>query len=342
MMRAMLRKFFICLTLVQLYPLFLFSQSNAVDSFINASAIREIVEFLTADSLKGRMTASPGAKRAANYIAEEFRKAGARPPRGFNDYFIPFQIKPLPLTDNNVIGILQGTDTTELIIFSAHYDHVGTVFSNPYEQTRKADRYNLPDSIYNGANDNASGTAVLISLARYFGHLKNNKRTILFVGFSGEELGLVGSKALAEAMANPEMVICHINFDMVGRGGHPFITGSELGNLRELLNKELARVDQKRYKRQYFKADSYRDQNLFARSDNFPFAQLKIPAHTIMTTSGDDYYYHTVYDEPSTLNYRLIQNLTRAVALGMAPILDGTSTPKRINAAGYGPIEIKR
>jgi Zn-dependent M28 family amino/carboxypeptidase len=256
------------------------------------------------------MTASRGAKSAANYIAEEFRKAGVVPPKGFSDYFIPFQVKPLPLIDHNVIGVLPGTDSSEIVIFSAHYDHIGTAYSNPYEQTPKGQIKYLKDSIYNGANDNASGTAALISLARYFGNLKNNKRTIVFAAFSGEELGMLGSSAFLASISNPGSISCMINFDMLGRGSAPFITGSSLGNLQLLLNKELSRIDRNRFGKRFFKSEPSREESLFTRSDNYPFAEFRVPAHSIMVTSDQDRYYHTIDDEASTLNYSPQTELT--------------------------------
>ena len=316
-----------------------FAQQNSLDSIINPNALREIVEFLASDSLKGRLTGSEGAIKAADFIVNEFRNAGAKPLASNHGYLMPFRSNRYNVVGYNVMAALPGTDkSSETIIFSAHYDHVGTTSSNPYLYSRSGPN-GFRDSIFNGANDNASGVAALICLARYYGHLKNNSRTILFVAFGGEELGLVGSSAMAKTVKNPEAITCVVNLEMLGRGRAPFITGAELGNLRNLLNAELARVDPKQFKKKFFAIDPYHDQHLFARSDNFPFARLKIPAHTIIGTSDEDEYYHTVNDEPVTLNYARIQRISQAVILGMKPIVAGEISPLRINASGYSPIQ---
>jgi len=310
----------------------LFSQPAVLDSFINKEFLRSTIEFLASDSLKGRFTGSPEANKAANFIADEFRKAGMKAPDSSGKYLVPFSYFSYPV-GNNVIGILPGSERpSELIFFSAHYDHIGTTAPNTYIKIGRRSPENGRDSIYNGANDNASGTASLISLARYFAAAKTNKRTLIFVAFSGEELGLIGSSALAATLADPGSVTCVINLEMLGRGSSPFLTGSQLGDLRSILNKELARIDVNQFKKNFFRAERYREQNLFTRSDNYPFAKLKIPAHTIMVGSDQDFYYHTVEDEPSTLNYRLIERVTRAIALAVMPIINGEITPKRIEA----------
>ncbi len=330
-------------------PLFLivfpglgFAQQNSLDSIldsiINPIALREIVEFLASDSLRGRLTGTGEANKAADFIVNEFRNAGARPLASNQGYLMPFPTRFHNVVGYNVMAALPGTDkSSETIIYSAHYDHVGTT-SNPYNLIMRSEKNSSKDSIFNGANDNASGVAALICLARYYGHLKNNSRTILFVAFAGEELGLVGSKAMAETVINPEAITCVVNLEMLGRGSAPFITGGELGNLRNLLNAELARIDPKQFKKKFFARDSNPDQFLFRRSDNFPFALLKIPAHTIIGTSDEDAYYHTVDDEARTLNYKRIQRISHAVILGMRPIVAGEISPLRINASRYSPI----
>ena len=314
---------------------------SQLDSIINSRTLSELVQVLASDSFKGRLTGSPGALLAANFIKDEFKSAGTIPLAPYKDYLISFQSPWRSSIGYNVVGVLPGNDNgAEAIIYSAHYDHLGTIATTPFRYLARG--RNQTDSIFNGANDNASGVAALITLARYYGRLKNNKRTIIFMAFAGEELGLVGSSAMAMVVKKPSAIVCGINLEMLGRGRYPFVTGNDLGNLQFLLNKELSRVDKTRYGKNFFKRDPYPDQKLFSRSDNFPFAQLKIPAHTIIASSDEDEYYHTLGDEHSTLNYRFMEGTIRAIAISMKPIVDGQVKPSRIDASDYtAPIPIR-
>ena len=304
------------------------AQTTLIDSLITAERIRATIEFLASDSLKGRITGSRGAMTAANFIQDEFRKAGLQPPDS-SGYLKEFTAGVKYGMGYNVIGFLPGTNSLlPALVFSAHYDHVGTVSTNPYTDEEKRPMFG--DTTFNGANDNASGTAALISLAHYFGTIKGNTRPIFFIAFSGEELGLIGSRYFLSRIPDPSIIACVLNLEMLGRGRRPFITGSEYGNLQNLLNKELARVDKKRYGKNFFMRDRYPDEQLFKRSDNYPFAQFQIPAHTIMVTSSADRFYHSVDDEPKTLDFHLVQIVTRAIALAVAPMVEGRITPRRI------------
>jgi Zn-dependent M28 family amino/carboxypeptidase len=305
-------------------------------SLISEDIIKTAVEFLSSDSLKGRLTGTQSALQAANYIAEEFRKAGLKPLDSAEGFYFSFFALDGKVTGYNIVGVLPGQETRkEQIIYSAHYDHVGTISTNPYPDFRSKKIISGADTIFNGANDNASGTAALISLAHYYGSLKNNKRSIIFVAFSGEELGLVGSEALASSLANPSSIVSLINLEMLGRGEYPFITGGDLGNVQLILNRELAKIDRKNYGKHFFKREPFREHRLFTRSDNYPFALLRIPAYTIMATSDIDPYYHTVDDEAETLDYGKITRIVSAIILSMNPIINERAKPWRINAANY-------
>ena len=315
--------FFLC-------PFIAFPQNEIRDSIINSNDIRASIEYLASDSLKGRLTGSPEAKMAADYIALAFQNAGAKPVAGNDGYFYKFDFWLNPnIVGYNVVAAFPGSSKKEeSIIFSAHYDHVGTASAGSLFSMRPPPERR--DTIYNGANDNASGVALLIALAKFYGAVKNNERTIVLVAFSGEELGLVGSNAMAKSINQPNLVTCMINFDMVGKGSRPFITGAEYGNLRDLLNSTLRNFNQKVYRKNYFGLDRYDESNLFKRSDNIPFARLHIPAHTIMTIADDDPYYHSVNDEISRLDIDLIRDVCKAVTVAMAPIVKGDLSPQRI------------
>jgi Peptidase family M28/PDZ domain len=194
-------------------------------SFVSMKHIQENIQFLASDKLKGRGTGSKGEKKAANFIAKQFRKIGIQPIYGTKkDFLVPFSFKKLTnphatedvsapeLYSQNVVGFLDnGAEKT--IVIGAHYDHLGLGYdSNSLDANPK-------DKIHNGADDNASGTAGVIELARHFS--KNGKRepyNFLFVCFSGEELGLIGSKKFTENPSVPlEKINYMVNLDMVGR-----------------------------------------------------------------------------------------------------------------------------
>ena len=150
------------------------AQTAVIDSIINSTSLSQVVEFLSADSLEGRFTGTQNAKKAATFIATEFKKAGIMPVAGNDGYYMPFTTSGEHVTlGMNVMGELKGTGKPgELLIFCAHYDHVGTKSTNPFKFYR-SDRLNRDDdTIYNGANDNATGVSALIHLARYFAQFR--------------------------------------------------------------------------------------------------------------------------------------------------------------------------
>lgn len=189
---------------------------------IDQVSIKRHVTFLASDKLKGRGTSSPEEILAAKYIAAEFKRMGLS---SFNSsYLKPFNYKKNnsphdtslvgleEKTANNVVAFLDN-DAPYTIVIGAHYDHLGLGHDH---NSRDA---NPDGKIHNGADDNASGTAGVIELANYF---SSNKRpepfNFLFICFSGEELGLLGSKKWCE---NPDIDLAKINYmvnmDMIGR-----------------------------------------------------------------------------------------------------------------------------
>ncbi len=185
---------------------------------VDPKAIMAHVAYLASDSLEGRGTATVGETKAANYIADWFEKAGLQPKGGNGSYFQPFGLVihyegvPHQVTARNVAGFLDN-NAEQTIVIGAHYDHLGKGYQSGSL---------TPDSqalIHNGADDNASGVAGIIELARYFtGNDIREKYNLLFIAFSGEELGLLGSKFYADHPTIPmESVALMINMDMVGR-----------------------------------------------------------------------------------------------------------------------------
>lgn len=218
----------------------------------------------------------------------------------------------------NVAGIIPGkSKVQEMVVFSGHYDHLGIV---------KAVE---GDSIANGADDDASGTTAVISLAKYFKKANNNERTLIFVAFTAEEIGGFGSEYFSEQL-NPDEVVAMFNIEMIGKESkfgknNAFITGYERSDFGEILQKNLEGTDFK------FHPDPYPQQNLFYRSDNATLAALGVPAHTISTDQIDiDKLYHTVNDETKSLDVKNITATIKAIALSSRSIVSGKDAPKRI------------
>jgi Zn-dependent M28 family amino/carboxypeptidase len=320
------------------------AQTKLLESVINADSLRALVSVLASDNMKGRMTGTPENKRAAQFIAAQFDKAGVLP-LNEDGFFMSFSFSQseyaLPggtdaskvVIGYNVIGGLIGkTKPEEIIIFSAHYDHVGMEgmrLSAPIPGKAREDG----DNIYNGANDNASGVAAVIALARYYARLNNNERTILFIAFSGEETGVNGSKAFVRDL-DANSIKAVVNIEMIGRTptgihGRPFVTGYAYSNLGKELNDELARIEEHKYGKQYFRNDKSMT-DLFRRSDNIPFAEKGIPAHTVMAGDDSDNHYHSVQDETESLNFNMMAEIVQAIALSTTPLVNGTITPTRI------------
>ncbi|RMF99362.1 MAG: M28 family peptidase, partial [Gammaproteobacteria bacterium] len=186
---------------------------------VSRERLMQHVNYLAAPEREGRGLGSRGLEEAADYIAAEFAAAGLQPGGEAGGYFQPFSSptgpdgKPHEL--RNVIGWLPGSDPAlreQAVLITAHYDHLGHGW--PDERAQAA-----PGAIYPGADDNASGIAVLIELARAFASGPALPRSLVFVAFSGEEAGLLGSDwYVRHASPLPiDRVFAVINMDTVGR-----------------------------------------------------------------------------------------------------------------------------
>lgn len=205
-----------------LLSIFTLSYSIQFAQSLSEKAIRKDISFLASDKLKGRGTSSPEEIEAANYIAKQFQKAGLS--SFHNSYLRPFTFKKsnnphdtstIGLKErsaNNVVGFLDNK-SPHTIVIGAHYDHLGL------GEDRNSLDANPEGKIHNGADDNASGCAGVMELARHYSSNKvSEPYNFLFICFSGEELGLLGSKKWCE---NSDIELSKINFmvnmDMIGR-----------------------------------------------------------------------------------------------------------------------------
>ena len=218
----------------------------------------------------------------------------------------------------NVVGVIPGKKAPEeIVLFSAHYDHLGMTSNNK-------------DSIFNGANDNASGTAAIINIAQYYAKQGNNARTLMFAAFSAEEIGGFGSKYFSIHI-NPKSVTAMINIEMIGKpskfgAGTLWMTGMERSNLGNQLNSTLSKFGQKIFK------DPYPDQGLFYRSDNARLARLGVPAHTFSSAQlTNDKDYHKVSDELASLNIPSLHKAIESLIIATKPLVNRKVTPSRID-----------
>lgn len=221
---------------------------------------------------------------------------------------------------SNVVGKISGKRSNEIVLFSAHYDHLGI-------------RGTEGDTIYNGANDDASGTTAVIALAKYFKDMgKQPERTIMFAAFTAEEGGGYGSTYFSQQL-NPDEIVAMFNIEMIGKPAvsgpnTAWITGFERSSFGELLQKAVEGTEYEFY------ADPYPDQNLFYRSDNATLARLGVPAHSISTTPIDvDKDYHQASDEVSTLDLAHMTNTIQAIAAAAGRMISGEDTPTRVDKA---------
>ena len=267
------------------------------------------VGYLASDKLGGRSPGSKGDKLAKEYMVNLFQKSSSSVDVQDFEVIINRRTQETALT-HNVIGVLPGNDPllqNEYVIIGGHYDTT----ANP-PKGRKL----FFDNINNGADDNASGTAMVLELFEKYAATKNHKRTLVFILFGGEELGLLGSKFYAE---NPtvdlEKVQLMVNLDMIGRldeNKNVYIGGVPTANgLSETLKPFF---DQSELNVTSYEHTASGVRSLFSRSDHYNFYRKDIPSLFFFTGIHKDY--HTPRDEADLVNYeglKLISDLAEQV-----------------------------
>src|SRR5687767_11496350 len=186
----------------------------------DSTAILRDIAWLASDKLEGRLTGTAGNDSAAAYIARRFASLKLEAP--FPGYLQKFEARSAAdahagvaqaRATQNVVGILRGADPTlreQYIVIGAHHDHLGRSTTSALDPDAR-------DAIRNGADDNASGTAAVLELARLF-VADRPKRSVIFALFSGEEQGLLGSQYFVDNPPVPlSKITAMLNFDMVGR-----------------------------------------------------------------------------------------------------------------------------
>ncbi len=297
--------------------LFLLFISTIVNSqVISQELVKKHLYTLSSDEMEGRKAGTKGIEKAAQYIEKEFERIGLDYFDEMTSFRQTFEKNGLSLY--NLIGFLEGkSKKNEFIIISAHYDHLGIKINGE------------GDLIFNGANDNASGVTAVLSLAEYYTKDFVTERSLLFIAFTAEEMGLVGSNYFGNQI-NPEKIIAGINIEMIGKES-PFgpntawLTGFDRSNFGKIIQKNLKETDYR------VLPDPYTSFRLFFRSDNASLARLGVPAHTFSTSPMDkDPDYHKVTDEVNTLDIFTVTETIKAIAIGIESIVDGTDAPSRV------------
>lgn len=244
------------------------------------------LSYLTSDELEGRDSGSEGIEKAAVYLENLLKENGIKPYfKTYRDTLSNFD-KPA----FNIVGYIEGTDKklkNEFVVIGAHYDHIGMLQNGVNG-----------DVIVNGANDNATGTTAVTEVAKYFAKFKNNKRSVLFVFFSAEEKGLLGSKHLAAKLKEQKMDLYFMfNFEMIGvpmkdKGMDFYLTGFGKSNMATTMNEYAGEklVGYLPIETKYM---------LFRASDNYPFfTEFNVPAQTVSTFDFENFqFYHQPDDE---------------------------------------------
>lgn len=282
-----------------------YSQIQAESYAISTTELKEWINYLSSDDMKGRQNGSSEMEEAAIWIKQKFEDFDLKPayPDGELVQAYSFQTRRgHTINERNIVGLIKGTDPElkdQYIIISAHFDHVGI---------RRAVQ---GDSIYNGADDNAAGTCTLLGVAKTI-HENGYEpgRTLLFASVSGEEMGIHGSRHLASNMPlPPRSAYVNINFEMTGHSedlgqGNYYMTGCDFSNLDDVLQEFTKGEDQNLI-------DTVAEANrLFYMSDNIAFAKMEsdndvslgIPCGTFVTTTHAGHI-HTPQDEAELFDF---------------------------------------
>lgn len=273
---------------------------------ITAEDLKKHLYIIAADSMEGRETGSAGQKKAGRYLISQYQKNEVSFPKGATSYYQPIPAAYLNkkyggnLGDSeNIWAFIEGSEKpNEIVVISAHYDHVGT----------------KDGEVYNGADDDGSGTSALLELAQAFQIAKKEghgpKRSILFLHVTGEEHGLHGSRFYSENPLFPlENTVADVNIDMIGRRDeiHPntnnyvYIIGanrlsSDLDFVCAIMNQKYVNLDLD------YRFNDPKDPNHFyERSDHYNFAKHGIPS--VFFFNGVHADYHKKTDEPDKIEY---------------------------------------
>jgi Zn-dependent M28 family amino/carboxypeptidase len=279
---------------------------------------KKIVTSLASDEMQGRNVGTPGIEKAAVYIEKYFIEKGVQP---FFGTSYRHSIEAKGVKTDNVIGVIKGTDKNlqnEYILVGAHYDHLGVID-------------NSEDSVYNGANDNASGVTGAMQIGASLAKFRP-KRSVIIALFSAEEKGIIGSKKLADELSEKGISLkCVVNIEMIGKTlsdapGQVYMTGFKKSNMAERMNS----FEEGNFVKFLETETRYA---LFYRSDNYPFFKiLNIPAHTFSTFDFTNYkYYHHTEDEIAQLDMANMNTVIRKLSFAVISLANEETIGVKLN-----------
>ncbi|MFD0762452.1 M28 family metallopeptidase [Lutibacter aestuarii] len=279
---------------------------------ISPENLKDHLYIIASDEFEGRNTGEVGQKKAAEYLKDFYISNNIASPLGNDNYFqdIPTEyLRPNLKPSENVVAFIEGSEKPEeIIVISAHFDHVGM----------------KDGEIYNGADDDGSGTVAILEIAQAFQKAVENghkpKRSILFLHVTGEEKGLLGSKFYTNFPIFPlANTVANLNMDMIGRvddaheanPNYIYLIGSdklssELHELSEAMNEKFTKI-----KLDYKYNDENDPNRFYYRSDHYNFAKNNIPI--IFYFNGTHQDYHKPSDTPDKINYQLLAKRAQLV-----------------------------
>ena len=296
---------------------FQFSFSQTSSEFyaktISSSELKDLLYVYASDDFEGRESGKIGQKKAIKFLKDFYKSNNISPAQNTNDYMQKMTLMTKngeKIDTENIAAIIPGSEIPEEhIIISAHLDHVGIINGE----------------IYNGADDDGSGSVVLLEIAQAFQKAyidgKGPKRSILFLHLTGEEKGLLGS---AYYTANPlyplEDTVANLNVDMIGRldpkrndtdPNYIYLIGSdklsqELHDVSEKTNSKYSKL-----KLDYIFNDENHPERFYRRSDHYNFAKKNIPV--IFYFSGTHEDYHKPTDTPDKILYPLLSKRAKLI-----------------------------
>jgi len=283
-------------------------------SAINTESLRTNLTYIASDETEGRETGSEGQKKAGKFIIDFYKKNGISFPKGADSYYqkVPAAFLNAKRNENlpdseNIWAFIEGSEKPdEIVVLSAHYDHVGI----------------KDGEIYNGADDDGSGTVALMEMAAAFQKAKKEgngpKRSILILHVTGEEHGLHGSRYYSENPLFPlKNTVADVNIDMIGRrddfhkdsNNYVYVIGSDylstdLFNICESVNQKYIKLTID------YKYNDKKDPNRFYyRSDHYNFAKHNIPSVFLFNGTHADY--HKPGDEVSKIEFDALTKRTQ-------------------------------
>ncbi|MGG5207467.1 M28 family metallopeptidase [Chryseobacterium sp. MIQD13] len=282
---------------------------------IKADELKKNLYVIASDEMGGRDTGSPGQKKAGEYMVNYYKSLGINPPKALGSYYqkVPAEFMKkrgggnLPDSEN-ILAFIEGSEKPEeIVVISAHYDHVGT----------------KNGVVYNGADDDGSGTVGVMQIAKAFQEAKKAgngpKRSILFLHVTGEEHGLFGSEYYASNPVFPlANTVVDLNIDMIGRDDaenrgkqYVYVIGSEMLSSQLKVINEAANKKTNNLELNYKYDDPSDPERLYYRSDHYNFAKNNVPVAFFFDGIHEDY--HKPTDDPEKIDYPLLEKRAQLV-----------------------------